>query len=299
MWKIGDDPAMRTKLESVVKPEGMPVFPVGMDTAASYKHPSRNEDASFLMKKQKAFAVLDGMGGSVAGEIASQETSYILQKGIALIQDGATVEQVKAIFADLLKEADAYLRQIGKDSPNLRGLGTTATVVKLMNRQSEWTTAVIGHVGDSRAYILREDGVLEQVTVDDDSLKKRPIDLAQKSAIQQRLNNTEDPDGLDYEEQILFYRRNILTKSIGSGPITPDTYSVDIQDGEQLILLTDGIHDNLTDNEIAEIIKGASIPQEATRLLIEAAQARCVTGHPRAKKDDMTAIIVNFSPLDH
>jgi protein phosphatase len=198
-------------------------------------------------------AVADGMGGHVAGEVASQ-----LALAAAMDSGGSAAERVRA-GNDRVVEA-----VIG--DPALAGMGTTLTLIRLSGDGG----FDLGHIGDSRAYRLRN-GTLEQLTRDHTLV----ADLV--------------ADGrLDPAQVAVHPQRNLLTRVIGMGrTIEVDEITDRAESGDRVLLCSDGLTSMVSDAKIAAIL-GSGQPEEAVWALIEAANAA-------GGEDNITVIVVDVS----
>ncbi len=270
------------------------------ESLASDKHPERNEDAFINDAEKKIFAVLDGVGGHTAGEVASRENrNFILQKIEALAPD-LTLDQVKEEMAKILAEANQNSYKLVAENPTLHGMASTASLVKLLETQEDGLNAVIGNVGDSRVYVQSASGELRQITLDDNIyfstvLRDEGEEAARKE--QKKFAELTDISSLTEAELKNYKNRNVITGAIGGA--TPDTafephiYTVKLNNGDKIIITSDGVHDNLTDSEIQEIALNTP-PEEISKKLAEAAQARSREGVDRSKKDDITSVVISI-----
>ena len=177
----------------------------------------RNEDSYVI--DPPLFAVADGMGGAQAGEVASK-----LAAG-AVKERGADVES-------LVQEANRRVHQRSLEDPNTSGMGTTLTVAAV-----EDGVVSIGHVGDSRAYLVR-DGSLEQLT-EDHSLVGELMRTGKLSA----------------EEAETHPQRSMITRALGTDPnVDVDLFSVDPRDGDLFLLCSDGLTSMVDDKEILRLV---------------------------------------------
>lgn len=220
-----------------------------------------------------ALAVADGMGGASAGEVASElalslGTRLTLGASVwptRLDSEGARelVETVGGFF----REIDRAVSEQARRTPGLAGMGTTLTVV-----YSIGLDVLAFHVGDSRAYVLRE-GWLNQLT--------RDQTLAQALA---------DAGQIAPEEVSSHDLRHVLTQAIGSesGDATAVARQVRLAHGDRLLLCTDGLTDLATDAEIADEMGRAPSAQAACDALIKLALDR--GGH-----DNITVIVAAYS----
>ena len=183
------------------------------------------------------FAVADGMGGAQAGEVASK-----LAAG-AVKEHGADVES-------LVQEANRRVHQRSLEDPNTSGMGTTLTVAAV-----EDSVVSIGHVGDSRAYLVR-DGNLEQLT-EDHSLVGELMRTGKLSA----------------EEAGSHPQRSMITRALGTDPnVDVDIFSVEPRIGDLFLLCSDGLTSMVDDREILRLVgeKRGDL-QDLVQVLIKAA----------------------------
>ena len=178
----------------------------------------RNED-SFVLEPP-LFAVADGMGGAQAGEIASK-----LAAG-AVKERGAAVDE-------LIQEANRRVHRRSQEDPGTSGMGTTLTVASV-----EDGSVSIGHVGDSRAYLVRE-GKLEQLT-EDHSLVGELVRSGK----------------LSREEAEVHPQRSMMTRAVGTDPdVDVDTFAVEPQEGDLFLLCSDGLTTMVEDAEILRLVE--------------------------------------------
>ncbi len=220
-----------------------------------------NEDAYLV--GDSVFAVADGMGGHAAGEVAA---SAALEPVRAL--DGrvfADAPSAAAALRDAVITANQTVSQMAEDDPSYHGMGTTLTATLL-----EGTRLHIAHVGDSRAYLLR-DGQFSQIT-DDHTLVQHLIDEGQ----------------ITVEEAATHPQRSIITRAIGVSPeVDVDSMSLELQPGDVLLLCSDGLTGVVDDHAIAQIIAQNGDPDTAVRDLLARANA---AGSP----DNVTAVLLHY-----
>ncbi len=187
-------------------------------------------------------AVADGMGGAVAGEVASR---------IAIEAAVATGPEADMTPADRVRIGnDAVVRAVEEDY-TLSGMGTTLTLGLLLPEG----IAQIAHIGDSRLYLYRDDE-LKQMTRDH-TLVADLVALGQITA----------------EQAETHPRRNLVTRVIGTPDVNVDEFDIELAPGDRLVLCSDGLNSMLRDHEIAEKLRTASSPSEAAWSLVEAANA--------------------------
>lgn len=216
---------------------------------------ANNEDAAYpttsgASPDKSLFIVADGMGGHVAGEVASR---IAVETAIDIV--GNPGQRVVGANHALLLEVAA--------NQELAGMGTTMTLLEV-----EEDLARIAHVGDSRAYLLR-DGVLRQLTVDHT--------VAAEYVAAGRISP---------EEAQNHPQRNMITRALGlTQNLVVDEIEEPVRPGDRFLLCSDGINSMLNDHEIAEQL-AADTPEEAVWALIEAANS--AGGH-----DNSTVLVID------
>jgi protein phosphatase len=201
----------------------------------------RNEDAYVV--EPPLFAIADGMGGAQAGEVASRLAAA------ALKESGAGTGGEERIF-DLIQRANRRVYERSSSDPNTSGMGTTITVAL-----AEDGNVAFGHVGDSRAYLIR-DGEIEQLT-DDHSLVAELLKSGKLSP----------------EEAETHPQRAVITRALGTDPdVDVDTFTVAAQTGDVFLLCSDGLTDMVPQEDILELVerKRDNI-DDAVKALVKAA----------------------------
>jgi PPM family protein phosphatase len=191
---------------------------------AGRSHPGRrrrrNED-SFVVAPP-LFAVADGMGGARAGDIASRLAATTVRE-----EHGDRVD-----VAELIREANRRVFERARDDASASGMGTTMTVALVEGDQ-----VTIGHVGDSRAYRLRENA-LEQLT-EDHSLVAELVRSGKLSP----------------EEAETHPQRSMITRVLGTDPdVDADTFTVEAQPGDVFLLCSDGLTTMVEENHIVDVV---------------------------------------------
>ena len=211
------------------------------------RHREHNEDNYFA--GNTVFAVADGMGGHAAGEVAS---AAALRPIAAL--DGQEFEQDKAATEALCEAVKTANRQVvseAREDPNKSGMGTTLTAVIVRNGQLH-----LGHVGDSRAYLLRGSEAIDQLTTD-------------HTLVEQLVQ-----DGrLSRDEIATHPQRSVITRAIGvDADVDVDTLApLVLRPGDQLLLCSDGLTGPVSDEEITSILLDEPDGGAAVQRLIDAA----------------------------
>ena len=206
----------------------------------------RNED--MLVRRPPLFAVADGMGGARAGEIAARLAA-------AALEEASTSVAGEAAVASLIEEANRRIWERSLADPATAGMGTTVTAA-LVDEASG--TVAIGHVGDSRAYLLRGD-TLEQLSTDHSLV----AELVQSGV-------------LTPEEAERHPQRSAITRALGTeAGVEVEVQTVDGEIGDLFVLCSDGLSAMLGDEEIAAAIESAGRdPQAAGDALVAAANAQ-------------------------
>lgn len=286
----------------------LPHFLFAHRTLACERHPDRNEDSILVDQAGGLAGVFDGVGGSAAGEIASQTAAHaahqrwrqILEKQqkkrkIPAFLENCDELDLCAILEDLIRDADEQVRTVGAQRAGTDDLATTVALAAFC-RQPETRDymMVFAHVGDSRIYLLREEEPLKRLTNDDGLLAKLIENQIINEADAFRIDQAMTAEQLSDTEISYFRLRGGITQALG-GPLPPTIHidQMTIHPGDRILLCTDGIHDNLTDAEIEDILRKG--PRTASaRMLVERSIERSHdrTNTVRAKPDDMSAIVL-------
>jgi PPM family protein phosphatase len=200
-----------------------------------------NEDAYVI--EPPLFAIADGMGGAQAGEVASRLATAALREAGA---NGGGEQHI----ADLIQEANRRVYDRSSSDPNTSGMGTTITVALV-----EDDNVAFGHVGDSRAYLIR-DAQMEQLT-EDHSL----------------VNELLKTGKLSREEAETHPQRSVITRALGTDPdVDVDTFSVRAENGDLFLLCSDGLTDMVSEESILDVVeRNRDDIDGALRALVKAA----------------------------
>jgi len=209
-----------------------------------------NEDSVYCSEETGVFVVADGMGGHAAGEVASAIASEWIAERLCAVCAVMTLEEAEDRFRTAFVEAGReILRQAASNTAQL-GMGTTATVL-LLREDGRY---IIGHIGDSRAYLVR-DGAIRQVTRD-------------HSWVQEQVDR-----GMITPEQARNHpQSNIITRALGTEPYpTPDLYNGEMRFGDAFLLASDGLTDMVDEDLMLEVIEQEEdLERCASRLVREA-----------------------------
>jgi protein phosphatase len=184
----------------------------------------RNEDNYVVAPP--LFGVADGMGGAQAGEVASQLAASALESG-----DADALEGTKSLD-ELIQEANRRIFDRASTDPSASGMGTTMTVALV-----EGMTVAIGHVGDSRAYLVRGEQ-MEQLTED-------------HSLVNELLKSGK----LSEAEAQIHPQRSVITRAVGTDPdVDVDGFTIEAEEGDVFLICSDGLSDMVEDEEILELV---------------------------------------------
>lgn len=225
------------------------------------RHREHNEDNYFA--GNTVFAVADGMGGHAAGEVAS---AAALRPIAAL--DGQEFEQDKAAteaLCEAVKTANREVVSEAREDPDKSGMGTTLTAVIVRDGQLH-----LGHVGDSRAYLLRGTEAIDQLTTD-------------HTLVEQLVQ-----DGrLSRDEIATHPQRSVITRAIGvDADVDVDTLApLVLRPGDQLLLCSDGLTGPVSDEEITSILLDEPDGDAAVQRLID-------TANEHGGPDNITVVLL-------
>ncbi len=222
-----------------------------------------NEDSLCISPGIGLFAVADGMGGHLAGEVASTAALQMLEHELVKLHGKGG--KPGDVLVGAVKEVNKSIFDMSRKNPAWVGMGTTITACLKSGDE-----LYIAQVGDSRAYLLRGNEIV-QLTED-------------HSLVQQLVKN----GGITKEQAIAHPRRNVLTRALGTGPVLEvDRYSVKIYPGDMILLCTDGLTGYLRQEEINAAVRNApSLDTAVLTLLDQALQ--------RGGADNITAVLVEF-----
>ncbi|MFN8034730.1 MAG: Stp1/IreP family PP2C-type Ser/Thr phosphatase [Acidimicrobiia bacterium] len=214
-----------------------------------------NEDSFVIDERVGLFAVADGLGGHQAGEVASKTALETIR---ALVAGGRPIDEAVAVA-----NTDVYEKAGSK--PGLRGMGTTVTAVT----HAEGDRIAVGHVGDSRAYLLR--GTDFRQLTEDHSLVEELVREGR----------------LTPEQASAHPQRSIITRALGLDlEVEIDTFGVDVAVGDRLLLCSDGLTTMVPPVAIADVLAREPDPADAAERLVEAANAA-------GGEDNVTAVVID------
>ncbi|MFD4413034.1 Stp1/IreP family PP2C-type Ser/Thr phosphatase [Streptomyces sp. NPDC058467] len=222
-----------------------------------------NEDSGYA--GPRLLAIADGMGGQAAGEVASSEVIST----IVALDDDVPGSDILTSLGTAVQRANDQLRLMVEEDPQLEGMGTTLTALL-------WTGQRLGlvHVGDSRAYLLR-DGVLTQIT-QDHTWVQRLVDEGR----------------ITEEEATTHPQRSLLMRALGSGDhVEPDLSIREVRAGDRYLICSDGLSGVVSHQTMEDTLASYQGPQETVQQLIELALRG---GGP----DNITVIVADVLDID-
>ena len=219
---------------------------------------SANEDS--LVLSPPFFAVADGMGGARAGEVASALAAEVFGG------EDESGEAAEAQLTRIAQEANRRIFELAVADEAHRGMGTTLTAAKVHGHEVS-----LGHVGDSRAYLLR-DGSLEQLTRDHSLV----AELERTGQI--------SPEDAEHHPQ-----RSIITRALGPEPqVDVDTYTLTGRDGDLFLICSDGLTSMVPDEELGAILRSA-------RSLEDTAGALVLAANQSGGRDNITVVLFRLA----
>jgi len=216
----------------------------------SHKGNRANNEDNILIKKMDdiyLLAVADGVGGHNAGEVASKITIDTLQE---IVEDkynqNLSIEEIKQLLRDAYETAHNKIK--AEAVGDREGMATT-----LITAIIKGDKAIIANCGDSRAYLIRNNKIIEKTK--DHSLVQVLID-----------------EGHITEEEALNHpMKNILTHALGTDDFKVDIYEWNLKEGDVILLSSDGLHDYIKKEEILEVIKNKDNPKDIVNELLRTA----------------------------
>ena len=205
----------------------------------------RNEDS--FVADPPVFAVADGMGGAQAGEVASRLAAAAFRE----FHEADELDAERRVEA-IIQEANRRIYERARVDAGASGMGTTVTAALV-----EPGVVAIGHVGDSRAYRIR-DGRLEQLT-EDHSLVGELVRSGR----------------LSREEAEVHPQRSVITRVLGTDPsVDVDTFAVEASSGDLFLICSDGLTSMVPDEEILRVVREADSLERAAKTLVKSANRR-------------------------
>lgn len=210
------------------------------------------------------FVVADGLGGHNAGEVASNLlVEYIIEKAKEHNKSFETVDKIKQFIQNCIEKANNIIYSSSLADSLNRGMGTTAVMAVIQNND-----IVIGNVGDSRAYLLKKD-IKKQITIDHSYIEE---------LIKAGIITREDAE--------IHPERHVITRALGRGAdIKVDIFTDHFEEGDILILCTDGLTSMIESSSLYEIVNTELSAENICDLLIKRA-------NDSGGYDNITVIVV-------
>jgi protein phosphatase len=235
-----------------------------------------NEDSLFVNLDQHLFVVADGMGGHAAGEVASKVAVEAINEFVELTSGDEEITWPFGLDENIsydgnrlktaIRFANRKVLEATRERSEYEGMATTVAAVLV-----DGSSANLGHVGDSRVYLLRA-GRIEQLT-SDHSWVNEQIQSGVISADQARSHPL----------------RNVVTRALGGKPdLQVDMQVHKIEAGDVLLLCSDGLTTMITDDDILRLVT------EADTDIAKAAQALVAAANARGGEDNITVLLLRF-----
>jgi PPM family protein phosphatase len=232
--------------------------------AASHEGQLRTQNEDSFHTSAGLFVVADGMGGHLAGEVASEMAVTRLQENLP---EGRTNSLDELVAAIDVANTEIYDGSVA--DPDRAGMGTTITAIAVVADPHDGQAFGIANVGDSRCYVMRH-ARLRQLTVDHSFVQE----LVAEGAISR-------------DEARTHPRRNIVTRALGIEPsVRVDSWTMPIFQGDRLLLCSDGLVDEISDDHISDLLIEHTDPAEAAQALVDAANAS-------GGRDNVTVVVVD------
>lgn len=235
--------------------------------AAARTDPGRtkgnNEDAYALFEEPKLYLVADGMGGMNGGEVAAGMTVERVPE-LVLPQLGSNGKPLE-VLGSALAQVSHEIWQQSATSRSLFGMGSTVVAVHV--RGSEM---FIAHAGDARVYLLR-DGEIKLLTEDHTLVHA----LFKQGTITAR------------QAEVHPWRSQLI-RHMGQKRLEYESQTVSLQDGDRVLLCSDGLNKEIPDEQIARLLQEAPDPEQAVKVLVD-------TANQRGGRDNITALVLFVS----
>lgn len=244
---------------------------VGLYTDKGRKR-TQNEDAVRVLQEYNVCLLADGVGGNRAGEIASNRTLDVICDYFHNnpISETKGSEEVFRYFEDVVDYANEYIKKLAQSAPAYAGMATTLVIVYIRNQ-----ILYVANVGDSRVYFIHGDEI-HQITVDHTYVN----DLVRMGAITRT-------------EAEHHRKKNVITRAIGANSYNnPDCFNLYIEPEDRILLCSDGLYDEVSDEEILQIINSTEDVALRAKALVDRA-------NENGGNDNISVICVNALEDDY
>jgi protein phosphatase len=229
-----------------------------------------NQDCMFASSELDfpLFVLADGMGGHKAGDIASLMAVEGIEKFIRINMDKLTSEKnIEKIIKEAISQVNEKIYLKSLEVPEYRGMGTTITMAYIYDSK-----IYIGHVGDSRAYLIRNNKI-KQITED-------------HSLVNELIKN----GTITASEALNHPQKNMITRAVGTSyKINLDYYNITYEHDDKLILCSDGLTDMIDENTILKTFR-----RYDSRKMDEICDELVVLAKKNGGKDNITVICINL-----
>lgn len=221
----------------------------------------KNEDGFLALPELGLFAVADGLGGHLAGEVASR----VALESFAAAMQTHTGGDFQAVLADAAGFANRVVYGLAQSNPEYSNMGTTLTACLIRSRELFWV-----HVGDSRGYLIRKNAI-EQFTKDHSFLAEVLL------------------EGQEQGEKMQAHPyRHVLTRALGTeAVVAADTGRFPLEPGDTILLCTDGLTLHLNEEDILAVLSQGVVSQQAEELVGLALG--------RGGRDNVTVILIKIT----
>jgi serine/threonine protein phosphatase PrpC len=254
-------------------------------TLCAARHPDSNEDRVLCDPALGVAAVFDGIGGEAGGELAARAACGAMAMALDHLPPREDVAGRRRWLATAVQSGHAAIKLSKRLHGDYAGQGTTA-VAAVLTSHAVLTVCV----GDSRAYRARG-GKLELIADEHEDVVPRP---AMADALD-RVSSADDFERAPKDLSWAFTYRNIISAELGSDTVKPTVREHRLERGDLILVVSDGVHDNLAHQEMESIVAAnAGRPPQtlATALVSRAHQRSQDRGHVRSKDDDVTCAVL-------
>lgn len=238
--------------------------------ALTDKGKKRDVNEDYFYAEYPLFIVADGLGGHQAGEVASSTAVKIFSEKISSVySNDLKPDELLEYMKNALLDADEAIYKAGRSSIELKGMGTTMTAGCFLDKK-----LALAHIGDSRAYLLRE-GKLTKITTDH-TYVQHLVDIGE----------------IDEKEASVHPLRSALTQALGGEyKIKAQLKIIGIKEGDIILFCTDGLYTMVSEERIKEILsEDLKVEKKASKLVEEAIEAGGL--------DNITVIVIQVKNED-
>jgi len=254
-------------------------------TLCAARHPGHNEDRVLCDPVRGVAAVFDGIGGEAGGELAARAACGAMAMALDHLPPHEDLEGRRRWLETAVRSGQDAIALSKRMHPECADQGTTA-MVAVLSAHGVLTTCV----GDSRAYHVRG-GTLELIADEHEDMTPRP---AIADALD-RVSCVEDFEGAPKDLRWAFTYRHIISAELGSDTVHATVREHEVEPGDLILVISDGVHDNLTHQEMQALVADPAgrEPLTLSTALVARAQERSQDpGHLRSKDDDVSCAVL-------